>query len=318
MSITIETVTGKIPMENMGKTLIHEHFLFGYPGFEGDVTLSSFNRKEAIDAGIQVAEKVMRHGVKTIVDPTPNECGRNPEILKEIAEITGLQIICATGYYYEGEGAPPYFKFRQIFGTAEDDIYDMFITEIKEGIAKTGIRPGVIKLASSKNEITAYEKLFFKVAAEVHKETGMLILTHTQDGTMGPEQARWLIDMGVDPSKIIIGHMCGNTDEQYHIKTLQTGVKIGFDRFGLQKVIGAPMDEERINTLLKLLEKGYEEQIMLSHDSINYWMGRPPVMDEEVAYILNTWHPAHLFENIIPQLEQRGVPKQVIEKLFLL
>src|SRR5699024_8425216 len=134
----------------------------------------SFNRKEAIDAGIQVAEKVMRHGVKTIVDPTPNECGRNPEILKEIAEITGLQIICATGYYYEGEGAPPYFKFRQMFGTAEDDIYDMFITEIKEGIAKTGIRPGVIKLASSKNEITSYEKLFFKVAAEVHKETGML------------------------------------------------------------------------------------------------------------------------------------------------
>lgn len=40
MSITIETVTGKIPMENMGKTLIHEHFLLGCPGFEGDVKLT--------------------------------------------------------------------------------------------------------------------------------------------------------------------------------------------------------------------------------------------------------------------------------------
>src|SRR5699024_5334005 len=185
---------GKIPVTEMGKTLIHEHFLFGYPGYSGDVTLGRFDREKAMRVGIEAAKAVMKYGVKTVVDPTPNECGRNPEVLKEISEVTGLQIICATGYYYEGEGATTYFKFRQMLGTAEKDIYEMFMTEIKKGIDGTGIRPGVIKLASSKGEITPYEKMFFDIAARVHKETGIMILTHTQEGTMGPEQAKMLVN----------------------------------------------------------------------------------------------------------------------------
>ncbi|MGY0694474.1 phosphotriesterase family protein [Virgibacillus sp. FSP13] len=314
----IETVTGKIPVEDMGKTLIHEHFQFGYPGYSGDVTLGPYNRAEAVRAGVEAANAVMKFGVKTVVDPTPNECGRDPQILKEISETTGLQIICATGYYYEGEGATTYFKFRHSLGTAEKDIYEMFMTEINDGIAGTGIRPGIIKLASSKDEITPYEKMFFDIAAKVHQETGILILTHTQEGTMGPEQANLLIDSGVDPNKIVIGHMCGNTDVDYHKKTLQTGVKIGFDRFGIQKLVGAPMDEERIETLAKLLDEGYEKQIMLSHDSINYWLGRYPEMSEEVAYLVRNWHPVHVFENIVPSLKRKGVSDAVIEQLFSL
>lgn len=312
----INTVTGKIPVEDMGKTLIHEHFIFGYPGYNGDVTLGAFNREEALSAGIETANAVMKFGVKTVVDPTPNECGRNPEVLKEISQATGLQIICATGYYYEGEGATPYFKFRQSLGTAEKDIYDMFIKEINDGIAETGIRPGIIKLASSKDEITPYEKMFFDIAARVHQETGIMILTHTQEGTMGPEQAKMLIDSGVDPSKIVIGHMCGNTSIEYQKKTLQTGVNIGFDRFGIQKLVGAPMDEERIETLLKLLEDGHEKQIMLSHDSITHWMGRQPEMNAGVAQLVENWHPAHVFENIIPELRRKGVSDHVIDQMF--
>ena len=312
----IDTVTGRISVKEMGKTLIHEHFVFGYPGFSGDFTLGPFRKSEALKAGIQAANAIMKSGVKTVVDPTPNECGRNPEVLKEISEETGLQIICATGYYYEGEGATTYFKFRQSLGTAEDDIYDMFMKEITDGIAETGIRPGIIKLATSKNKITPYERMFFNAAAKAHQETGIILLTHTQEGTMGPEQALLLTDLGVDPGKIVIGHMCGNTDINYQKKTLQTGVKIGFDRFGIQKLVGAPMDEERIATLLQLLENGYEDQIMLSHDSINYWMGRPPVMNDDLAALVQNWHPTHVFENIIPKLKRSGIADKVIEKMF--
>lgn len=314
----IDTVTGRISVEEMGKTMIHEHFIFGYPGFAGDLTLGPFRKAEALEAGIQAANAVMKFGVKTVVDPTPNECGRNPEVLKEISEETGLQIVCATGYYYEGEGATTYFKFRQSLGTAEDDIYGMFMKEITDGIAETGIRPGIIKLATSKNQITPYERMFFNAAAKAHQETGIMLLTHTQEGTMGPEQALLLTKLGVDPAKIVIGHMCGNTDIDYQKKTLQTGVKIGFDRFGIQKLVGAPMDEERIKTLLQLLENGYEDQIMLSHDSINYWMGRPPIMNDGLAELVKNWHPTHVFENIIPELKRSGVSNKMIEKMFQL
>lgn len=314
----IETVTGKIPVEEMGKTLIHEHFVFGYPGFHGDETLGGFDEIEAIEAGIDAALAVQKHGVKTVVDPTPNECGRNPQVLKAISEATGLQIICSTGFYYEGEGATPYFKFRQSLGTAEKDIYEMFYEEITSGIGQTGIRPGYIKLATSKSEITPYERMFFEAAANVHKETGNRIITHTQEGTMGPEQAQLLTELGVDPNKIVIGHMCGNTDPEYHKETMKYGVKIGFDRFGIQKLVGAPMDDERVATLVELLKEGYGDQIMLSHDSITHWMGRPLEMDEQVAMLVANWHPTHVFENIIPQLKDHGISDDIINRMFYL
>lgn len=236
--------------------------------------------------------------------------------MKKILDATGLQIICATGYYYEGEGATSYFKLRQGLGTAEEEIYEMFKKEITEGIAGTGIKPGIIKLASSKDEITEYEKMFFSAAARVHQETGIVILTHTQEGTMGPEQARFLIELGVDPSKIIIGHMCGNLDPSYHKKVLDQGVRIGFDRFGIQVLVGAPFDHERVSTLMILLDDGYEDQILLSHDSIIVWKGRSPVMNEQVQQIMGNWQPAHIFENILPALREKGISEIQLDKML--
>ena len=312
----VETVTGPIPVDKLGKTLIHEHFIFGYPGFQGDVTLGPFKEEEFLEAAIAVARQMQSFGVQTVVDPTPNECGRDPQFLKKVSEATGLQIICATGYYYEGEGAPPYFKFRQALGTAEEEIYEMFIKEISEGIAGTGIKPGIIKLASSKDQITEYEKMFFRAAARVQKETGIVILTHTQEGTMGPDQARMLIELGADPSKIIIGHMCGNTNPEYHKEVMDQGVRIGFDRFGIQGMVGAPFDQERVATLMDLLDAGYEDQILLAHDSVNIWLGRPPIMNEQVMKIMENWHPGHIFENILPTLRENGVTETQIDKML--
>lgn len=313
---SINTVTGPIKAEQLGKTLIHEHFIFGYPGFQGDVTLGAFNEESALEEAINIARYMQSFGVKTVVDPTPNECGRNPEFLKKISEATGLQIICATGYYYEGEGATPYFKFRQALGTAEEEIYQMFKKELTEGIAGSGIKPGVIKLASSKDEITEYEKMFFRAGARIQQETGAVILTHTQEGTMGPEQVRLLIENGADPGKIIIGHMCGNTDPEYHKQVMDQGVRIGLDRFGIQGMVGAPFDQERIQTLLTLLNDGYEDQILLAHDTVNIWLGRPPVMPEQAAKIMENWQPGHIFNNILPRLRENGVSETQIDKML--
>ncbi|MDZ5472649.1 phosphotriesterase-related protein [Bacillus sp. 31A1R] len=312
----INTVTGPITVDQLGKTLIHEHFIFGYPGFQGDITLGAFNEIEALEMAVNVARQIQSYGIQTVVDPTPNECGRNPQFLQKVSEATGLQIICATGYYYEGEGATPYFKFRQALGTAEEEIYEMFIKEITEGIGGTEIKAGVIKLASSKDQITEYEKMFFRAGARAQQETGVVILTHTQEGTMGPEQARMLIELGADPSKIIIGHMCGNINLDYHKEVLDQGVRIGMDRFGIQGMVGAPFDHERIQTLLSLIQEGYEDQILLAHDTVNIWLGRPPVMNEQITKIMENWHPAHLFMNVLPNLRQNGVTELQIDKMI--
>jgi len=186
---SINTVTGTIESGKLGKTLMHEHFIFGYPGFAGDLTYGAFDWGKAMGICVAAAVRAKSHGVDTVVDATPSDCGRNPEFLKELSLKTGVNIICSTGYYYEGEGSPAYFKFRSAMGDAEKEIYEMMLREVTVGIGKTGIKAGVIKLASSKGVITDYEKMFFRAAAKVQKETGVVIITHTQEGTMGPEQA---------------------------------------------------------------------------------------------------------------------------------
>ncbi|QYJ17272.1 Phosphotriesterase homology protein [Rubrobacter xylanophilus DSM 9941] len=317
MAATVNTVTGPISSEDLGKTLVHEHFMFGYPGYQGDATLGPFDREEAVRVGVAAAERAKSHGVKTIIDATPNECGRNVEVLREISERAEIQIVCSTGYYYEGEGAPAYFNFRRALGTAEEEIYEMFSREITEGIAGTGIRAGVIKLASSKDAITDYEAMFFSCGARVQKETGTPIITHTQEGTMGPEQAELLVSEGADPRRCQIGHMDGNTDVVYHMNTLAHEVNVAFDRFGIQGIVGAPMDEARTACLIGLLGMGYTERILLSHDTVNLWLGRPLRMPEQLQRLLANWHIGHLFENIIPKLRQAGVTEEQIETIFV-
>lgn len=316
MSQMVNTVLGPVSLDKLGKTLMHEHFFFGYPGYHGN-SLYENDRENLVERGLEIAAQMKANGVQTVVDATPNECGRDPELLKEIAERAELNIICSTGYYYEGEGAPAYLKFKQGIGQAEDEIYEMFMGEINDGIGKTGIKPGVIKLASSKDEITPYEQMFFRAAAKVQQETSIAIITHTQEGTMGPEQAELLVSEGANPRQVLIGHMCGNTDINYHVRTLNHGVYIGFDRFGIQGFVGAPMDSARVAVLMGLIGSGYTNQLMMSHDTVNIWLGKEPEFPEELAQLVANWNVSHIFENIIPALKRGGVTEKQVDTMLV-
>lgn len=102
----------------------------------------------------------------------------------------------------------------------------------------------------------------------------------------------------------------------YHKEVLDQGVRIGFDRFGIQVLVGAPFDHERVATLMAIIDEGYEDQILLAHDSVNIWLWRVPVMNEQVSQIMGNWHPAHIFENILPMLRENGVTENKIDKLL--
>lgn len=317
MATFVNTVTGRISPDDLGMTLMHEHLFFGYPGYQGDHTLGPFDRAAVIETGVEVAEQAKVHGVKTIVDATPNDCGRDPEMLREISERSEVQIICSTGYYYEGEGAPAYFKFRQGLGSAEGEIEEMFMAEISDGIGTTGIKPGVIKLASGKDAISDYEAMFFQTGAKAQRETGIPIITHTQEGTMAPEQADLLLAEGADPNRVMIGHMDGNTDAEYHKATLSRGTYISLDRFGIQGIVGMPMDEDRYKVLIQLLQEDNAERIMLSHDTVNVWLGRPLVLPDAVAELLGNWHITHLFDDVIPTLKEASITDEQINTILV-
>ena len=301
----------------LGRTLMHEHFLFGYCGFQGDATLGGFNEEAYTDACIQAVKDARAYGIETIVDATTNECGRNVRFLKKISDMTGMNIICSTGYYFQAESSYAYWNFRKGFADIEQEIYELMLTEVTKGIEGTDIKAGVIKLASSLNEITPMEEHFFKAAARVQRDTGVVIITHTQQGTMGPEQADLLISNGASPDKIAIGHMCGSTNIAYHEEVLKKGVYVNLDRFGLQgELFHTPTDEQRMDVIKTLVDKGYGDKILLGHDSVNVNLGRPIVMTPFMREALKDANIRTIGAKVLPGLKKRGMSESAIEKLM--
>ncbi|MBU2548699.1 MAG: phosphotriesterase-related protein [Proteobacteria bacterium] len=311
---TIQTVTGPIKAGELGKTLPHEHVMLGHPGWQGDRTLARYDRSECVKKCVEMAGRLKQLGVQSLVDATTNDYGRDPELLKEISEKSGLNIVCCTGYYNEEEGGTRYFNTLSQFSDGAELISELFQREVTEGIAGTGIKAGILKVATKQNAITDYEQMFFKAAARVSKEEDLSIFTHTDFACLGSEQADFLIGEGVEPKRIMIGHCCTSTDLSYMVNILEKGVYIGFDRFGIEGILGTPTDTLRIACLVGLLAMGYEDRIMLSQDYITYWYARP-VIDQILGTFLPNWHSTHLFEDILPRLKEAGVSDEQINTM---
>jgi len=310
----INTVLGPISTDEMGMTLIHEHLTLAFPGWECDAQAVPYDREAIAKVCVEALEEAKAYGVKTMVEASPNDLNRDVELDKMVSERSGINIICATGLYMEAMGKPGYFKFRsQVFDTTTE-IYESFMKEITQGIGDTGVKAGVIKVATGHGCISPYEEMVLKAAARAQKETGVPIITHTEAGTMGPEQADLLIAEGADPRRIMIGHMCGNANLQYHTSVLEKGVYISFDRLGIDFIFP---DTLRKACLIGLLGMGYAHRIMLSHDYCPYWLGRPFELPDFVKGLIANWSYAHVFKNIIPALKQAGVSDDKINTMMV-
>jgi len=312
----VNTVTGQVSTKDLGTTLGHEHILFGYPGWEGDQTMAPFDRNAIVKTSVDTFEQLKTLGLRTYVDATPNDCGRNPEIYREVSEKSGVQIICSTGYYYEAEGSSAYWKLRSVLGDICSEMRDLFVREITDGIRDTGIKAGVIKIGSGHGEISDYEKTVFRAAGQAQEITGVPIITHTQEGTMGPEQVKILVEAGADPKKIQIGHMSDNLDLDYQKAVFDQGVFVSWDRMGLQGLFGCPMDDERYPVMVELINQGYGNRLMISHDSCLNILGRPLDIPDDFLSLVSDWHPAHLFQKIIPNLQKLGVTDEQIQTII--
>jgi phosphotriesterase-related protein len=312
----VNTVLGPISSDELGITLVHEHVVYGQPGWYGD-TVAPLDRESMVAEAVEVMTNLKSFGVSTFVDATPNDTGRDPELYREISEASGMHIVCSTGYYAEFDGATGYFKFRQLVGNPQEEIFELLTTEITQGIGDTGVRAGAIKIGSSNGEMTDYERMFFTAAARAQRETGVPIITHTERGTMGPQQAELLISEGADPSRIMIGHMSDNDDVAYQRATLDQGVSAAFDRMGLEVDPDCPNDARRVACLIELIGAGYADRLMLSHDSIIRFLGRPLEVAPEVEPLIANWEPTHIFRNIIPALEAGGVTSDQIRTIMV-
>lgn len=73
----VNTVTGPIRVEDLGVTLMHEHILIGYPGWEADTLRPGPGRAEMVDTAVDKIRSMQSIGIRSMLDPCPNDLGRD-------------------------------------------------------------------------------------------------------------------------------------------------------------------------------------------------------------------------------------------------
>ncbi len=308
--MSVQTVLGSRPADALGKTLIHEHVLIGYPGWFMDNRMPRFVRQEALARVVDAFQMLHAHGVRTVVDPCPMDLGRDVTFIAEVAQRSGVNLVCAVGGYFEAQGIPFTFSHLDI-----DTITEIYVREIEDGVGGSGIRPGIVKVATGDGSVSDYERKLLTAGARAAKLTGVPVLSHTENCSCGHDQIDIVTGEGLAPHRLLVGHSCGRDDHPYQKSLAERGAYVGFDRFGIE-VFNS--DENRMKNLKQLIDSGHRDRVMVSHDTVNCWLGGVPNVGDpaQVKQILPNWTLTHLFERIFPALRDMGVSQADLDHII--
>lgn len=294
----ILTVTGPIAPEQLGVTYAHEHLLGAPPAWSPEREDSDFTML-SVEAACKELELFKLAGGQAIVEMSPSDYNRSPEQLREVSLASGISILMTTGLHKEA------FSHPLTANASVESLAAQFTRDVVEGVGESGVRAGVAKAATSLNVITPGEEKVLRAVAQTHLATGVPISTHTQNGTMGLEQLALFKSLGVDPSRVALGHVDRKLEYDYHRALLETGAYLIYDQLGKEKYVP---DRDRIALLGRLIAEGYGERIMLSGDfgRASYWTsnGGGPGL----TYIL--WR-------FLPWLLSEGISKEAVQALVV-
>jgi phosphotriesterase-related protein len=306
---TVESVNGPIDVEELGTTLIHEHFRFRDEGAAFQWP-HLYDEDDEMEKALADARGVMSHGVKTVVDPNAMTGSRDARFSKRIADETGVQIVLATGVYTY-EHLPQVLQNRD-----EDQIAEIFVHDIEQGMQGTEIKAAFLKTACDEPGMVPGVEKLHRAAARASNRTGVPIMAHSRPASgTGPEQVRVFEDEGVDLNKVQIAHTGDTDDLDYIEKLLDKGVWVGMDRYGLDLFL--PTDK-RNATVLALLERGYVDRMFLSQDYCSTLDWFPPEVQEALrASEVPEWSMTMLFESVIPYLKENGMTDEQLETMLV-
>ena len=306
---TVETVNGPLDVEQLGLTLIHEHFRatdeagrMQFPHL--------YDEHREWEAAVSDANAIRGHGVQTVVEPSAMFLTRDAAFSKRVADESGLNVILATGVY-------TYDYLPQVLQNRDEDaIAAIFVHEIEHGIQGTGIKAALIKCAADEAGLTPNIEKIHRAAARASNQTDRPIMAHSHPASgTGLDQMRIFEEEGVAPGKVQIAHTGDTDDLEYIERLLDTGCWIGMDRYGLD--IFLPTDR-RNATVLALLETGHADRMFLSQDYCSTLDWFPfEVQDYLKANEVPNWSMTFLFEQVIPELKERGMTDEELTQMMV-
>jgi phosphotriesterase-related protein len=319
--LTINSAVGSVKVDDLGRTLMHEHL------FTVETELAEYapelawngSREDRIVEAIKKLTQLKSLGIDTFVDMNVLGLGRSMPDVLAVAEKVEMNIVLATGVYPQ-HGLPGAITMRTPGKTADgklDDVLaDLFIRDIREGIAGTNVKAALIKGYTDKPLVTPVIDRCLRAVAFAHRETGVPINTHTDPrAEAGLEQLRVFAEEGVELSRVVIGHSGDTLDLDYLRRIMDQGAMIASDRFGLY-FRDMPDLAQRVEVIVTLVDQGYGDRIVLGHDTHCYadydfpggLISRETVPD---------WVHTHLVEQVLPALRARGVSDEQIDQMLI-
>ena len=197
-------------------------------------------------------------------------------------------------------------------GPLGSGMVDMFVRDITQGIAGTGVKAGILKCATDEAGLTPGVERVLRAVAAAHRATGVPITTHTHAHTRrGLEQQRIFAEEGVDLSRVVIGHSGDTTDLDYLEELIAAGSYLGMDRFGVDNILSF---DERVDTVAAMCARGHAGRMVLAHDASCYIDWLP---EEALPLVLPIWHYLHIHNDVLPALRRRGVTEEQITTMLV-
>ena len=248
----------------------------------------------------------------TVVDATMPGIGRDPKLLRRVAEATGLNVVMGTGYYVYSTHP------EDMKSMSEDEIAALMIDEIQNGAEGTDVRAGVIGEIGISEVFNEEERRVLRASAIAHKKTGVGVLVHINPWTQnGLEASDILLRAGVPPKKIAVSHIDVENNMDYIRALLEKGVYIEFDNFGKEYYVDREArrsgyglfvhDTDRVKCLKTLIDEGYLSQILLSCD----------VCLKTCLRTYGGYGYDHVLVNIVPMMEEAGISPEAIRTMLV-
>jgi phosphotriesterase-related protein len=306
----IRTVRGTLQSGELGTTLSHEHLLVDFIGAD-QVSPERWNRAEVVERVLPYLLEIKRLGVASLVECTPAYLGRDPALLRELSEKSGLHILTNTGYY---AAAGNKFLPPQAFTETADQLAARWIREAREGIDGTGgpshgIRPGFMKISVNApgGKIDGTDRKLVRAAAITHLETGLTIASHTGLADPAREQLDELEAAGVHPSAFVWVHAQA---QGLSAKNLSPYLELG--KRGCWVSLDGVADDNvpRYAELLEFLKnENLLNRVLFSHDAGWYRPGEPNGGEFRPFTAIHT--------KLVPELKKRGFTDADLRQLLV-
>ncbi|XP_073533557.1 N-acetyltaurine hydrolase isoform X2 [Phyllobates terribilis] len=298
LSGRIQTVLGSIPTDQLGKTLTHEHLTMTFE--------CCYYPPPAFQANLADGPIVMKNLFWLKQNPYSH---RENLLLNQEVDAVKEELIA---FKAAGGGC---IVENTTTGISRD-LTEVLVDEVLRGADGTDIKCGIIGEIGCSWPLTDSEKKILRATAEAQTQLGCPVNIHPGRNSEAPFQiVRILQEAGADVSKTVMSHLDRTIfDENILLEFAALGSYLEYDLFGTEMLnyqfntaVDMPSDNDRIRAIRSLINEGYDEHIVISHDI--------HTKNRLVKYGGHGY--SHIFNNIVPKMLLRGISQQNIDKILL-